>query len=61
VISFSIQNIRRSWKTSIAGVVLMLSGLMSVFLDKGTWAEISPLLLLSVYLLGSEDPKKPLK
>lgn len=52
-------NIQRSWKTTLIGIIAIIAGIVSVFfLEKVTWLDASSIILLGIVLLFAND-KKP--
>ncbi|MTI31462.1 hypothetical protein [Xanthovirga aplysinae] len=51
-------HIKKGWKTSLAGLVMAIGSIVSVFLPELeiSWAEVMPGLLFSMVLLGIKDP-----
>jgi len=50
------KNIIKSWKTSLIGLVIIISSIISVFTNKAiTWADASISLTIGIVLLFSPD------
>jgi hypothetical protein len=47
----------RNPKTSLLGLFLILSSVLTVFMKLSTWTEVSAFLGLSMALFFSKDPK----
>jgi len=47
----------RNWKTTILGVSLIFSAILSVFMKLSTWTEVSAFLALAIALFFAKDPK----
>lgn len=47
----------RNYKTTLLGLFLILSSILSVFMKLSTWTEVSAFLGLSMALFFSKDPK----
>lgn len=52
-----IDRIFKNWKTSLLGLILILSAITSVYMKLSTWTEVSSFLGLSMALFFSKDPK----
>lgn len=54
------KNVASSPFTTIAGLVLLISSVVSIFIPslEVTWADIIPVLPITVLLLGAKDPAK---
>jgi hypothetical protein len=47
----------RNHKTTLLGLILILSAIVSVYMKLSTWTEVGAFLSVSVVLLFSKDPK----
>jgi hypothetical protein len=47
----------RNYKTTLLGLILILSAITSVYMKLSTWTEVSAFLGLSMALFFSKDPK----
>jgi len=54
----AISNAKCGYKTTILGVVLLISAIMSIFNTEATWMEITPIVLIGVGLIISPDKIK---
>jgi hypothetical protein len=48
----------RSWKTTLLGVVLMISGIVSVYLGKASWPEAMFAVLAGAAFVFTKDEDK---
>jgi len=48
----------RSWKTSLLGIVLMISGIVTVYLGKASWPEAMFAVLAGAALVFTKDADK---
>jgi membrane-bound ClpP family serine protease len=51
----------RSWKTTLIGWILLLSGLSSVLLKMTNWIDATPLLIIGLGFILAEDSKRDKK
>jgi hypothetical protein len=49
---------KENWKSSSVGLVLMVAGLVSVFLDKSNWTEASVVIATGAGFIFTADAKK---
>lgn len=52
------RNITRSYKTTLLGLILLISGIASVFYEKATWIETTTIILVGIGLIISPDSIK---
>jgi hypothetical protein len=50
-----------NWKTTLIGWVLLLSGLASVLLKMTNWIDATPLLIIGIGFILTEDSKSDKK
>lgn len=48
---------KSSWKTTLIGLLLILSAITTVFLKITTWIDSMPLLVIGIGFLFAEDSK----
>jgi hypothetical protein len=53
-----IANITRSWRTTLAGIVIAVAALFMAYNEKIDGATLTGLLVLAVFLLFGKDPKR---
>jgi hypothetical protein len=47
----------RNYKTTLLGLILILSAITSVYMKLSTWTEVTAFLALSIPLFFARDPK----
>lgn len=52
---------KKSWKTTLIGWILLLSGLASVLLKMTNWIDTTPLLIIGIGFILAEDAKSDKK
>jgi hypothetical protein len=52
------KELKENWKSTFVGVVIVVSGIASVFLGKSNWTEASIVIVIGVGFILSADAKK---
>lgn len=52
---WKLKNITKGSLSTVAGIVLIVSSITSVFVTDATWLEISPIVILGLGLLGIDE------
>jgi hypothetical protein len=49
---------KENWKSTLIGFIIIISGLVSVFLDKSNWTEASVIIATGAGFIFTADAKK---
>jgi len=51
----AISNAKCGYKTTILGIIILISAIISIFMTQATWMEITPIVIIGIGLIISPD------